>query len=133
MPDGRDPRCYHTGHAEDRGARMKGWHVALIAVFSIIIIAGVVFGFYRHSAETSPVEKLRGAIESANYCAIDSDCSPLGPVCPFGCGLVVNRNERQRILDEIRAAPVKFGCYQKMYKCRNDLPVCTDGKCRYGK
>ena len=111
---------------------MKRWLVAAIAVF-VILIAGVVLGLQWHSAKSSPVERLRGVIERANYCATDSDCSPLGPVCPFGCGLVVNRNERQRILDEIRAAPIKFGCHQTMYKCRNDLPICLDGKCGYRK
>lgn len=111
---------------------MKKWHIAVIAVF-VMVLASVLFGLYRQSKGTSVIDALRQDIDRANYCAIDSDCSPLGPVCPFGCGLFVNRNERQRILDKIKAAPITFDCYNMMYKCRSDLPVCVDRKCQYSK
>lgn len=111
---------------------MNKWHIAVIVAL-LTITATVLFVIYRQSRGSSVLEALRVDVDRANYCAVDSDCSPLGPICPFGCGLVVNRNERQRILDEIRAAPIRFDCYQKMYKCRNDLPVCNAGKCRYPK
>lgn len=116
---------------------MKKWHIALI-VASVMVPASVLFGFflfgqYRQSTGTYVVQALREAVERANYCAVDADCTPLGPVCPFGCGLVVNRNERQRILDEIKAVPVTWDCYSTMHKCRNDLPLCVDRKCRYAK
>lgn len=111
---------------------MKKWHVAVIVAL-MSFGAAVLFGIYRQTKGTSVVEALRADVDRANYCAADSDCSPLGPVCPFGCGLVVNRNERQRILDEIKAAPVTWDCFSVAYKCRSDLPVCVDGKCRYVK
>jgi|GEM_PF-2800093 len=114
---------------------MKKAHIGLIAasviVPAFVLVGFFLFGLYRQSTGTYAIEALRAAVERANYCTVDSDCTPLGPVCPFGCGLVVNRNERQRILDEIKAAPITWDCYSMMYKCRSDQPVCLDGKCRY--
>jgi len=132
LPDGRDPRCYHASLAEDRVVTMKKWHFVVIAA-SVMVAACILFVLYTQSKGTFLVEGLREAVERANYCVIDADCAPLGPVCPFGCGMVVNRNERQRILDEIKAAPITWDCYSRMYKCRNDSPVCVDRKCRDAK
>ena len=107
---------------------MKKWQMAAIA-FLAIMLAAVLFIFYKQIESESMIETVRGEITRANYCTADSDCVDIGPQYPYGCGLMVNKNERQRVQDRINAIPITWDCY---YKCQTKAaPVCLEGKCQY--
>ena len=40
---------------------------------------------------------ISAALEHANTCEVPEDCVNLGSVCPFGCNLVVNADEADKL------------------------------------
>ena len=104
----------------------------MIAIAALaIMLAAALFAIYKLNESALAIEAVRGEISRANYCAADSDCVDIGPQCPYGCNLMVNKNERQRIQDRINAIPITWDCYAMHYKCQNPAPMCLDGKCQY--
>ncbi len=70
-------------------------------------------------------EGIRNAIEEANYCVTADDCSIIGNKCPFGCEIVVNRNQATRIANLAMNFP--SDC---TYSCIATNTVgCINGKC----
>jgi hypothetical protein len=69
-------------------------------------------------------------IELANYCSAVSDCASLGSDCPFGCTILVNAAEAERIqelIDDYHAAHATEEC---MYDCVASYGTeCRGGKC----
>jgi len=107
---------------------MKKWHMVAIAAL-LILLAAVLFILYKQNEGTMMIEVVRSEIDRANYCTTNSDCVDIGPQCPYGCGIFVNKNERQRIQDRINAIPLTWDCF---YKCQTKTaPVCLEGKCQY--
>jgi hypothetical protein len=77
-------------------------------------------------AACSPTESdIRDAIEDANHCSAVSDCVDVGTVCPFGCNILVNKSEAQRIRDMLDG--YESTC---AYDCAAPKGVaCTGGRC----
>jgi len=48
-------------------------------------------------------ERLEQEIIEANYCEQATDCENIGDHCPFGCAIVVNGGEAERIEDKIES------------------------------
>lgn len=75
----------------------------------------------------TPTEKqVRKQLDSANYCKVSSDCVNIGPACPFGCQVYVNKLEQakaERLLDAYNSKCV-YGCLA----CKG--VECQEGKCR---
>lgn len=42
-------------------------------------------------------ESIRAEISSAGTCTQAADCAVVGTYCPYGCSIVVNKNEVERI------------------------------------
>ncbi|HSU73024.1 MAG TPA: hypothetical protein VLJ21_04200 [Candidatus Binatia bacterium] len=75
----------------------------------------------------TPSERdIRIKIAAASVCTRDSDCVDVGAVCPFGCNIVVNKADADRIKALVYAYP--SGC---TYSCaRVDRLQCISGTCR---
>jgi hypothetical protein len=69
----------------------------------IIIMILVVFAFISLLFVGPPLMNMysegsiRSEISKANYCNSSDDCVNAGSVCPFGCYILVNKGESQRI------------------------------------
>lgn len=77
--------------------------------------------------EISQEEFIQGQIEKANYCAIKEDCVLAERKCPFGCNILVNKNELDKINRMI--GEYKQTCYLtcaslRYYGC--DLNKCVE-------
>jgi hypothetical protein len=46
---------------------------------------------------TSQEEFIQGQIDKANYCSVKEDCVIAARKCPFGCNILVNKNELDKI------------------------------------
>jgi len=71
---------------------MKKKHIWIIIVFVVILIVG--FILYTGCPTEKQIDK---EIINANYCSTKEDCIDLGPHCPFGCGILINKSEEVRI------------------------------------
>ncbi len=47
------------------------------------------------------VDYVNESIRDAKYCKVDEDCVSIGNICPFGCGIAINKNEKDSILNLI--------------------------------
>lgn len=86
----------------------------------------IVFLFLLLSACTvqQDVEK---QIETANYCNTPDDCVNLGSRCPFGCDILVNKNEADIVKRKLNALPQINRCN---YNCvMPSLIECQENKC----
>lgn len=60
------------------------------------------------------------AIEEAKYCEKKDDCAKIESQCPFGCWVVVNKNETERIRNMIHSyeSYCAYGCTEpEGYDC----------------
>ncbi|MEI8364162.1 MAG: hypothetical protein WCF78_01765 [archaeon] len=100
----------------------KKFIFVLIATILILIIGFILYAF-------SPTEKqINKEIIKANYCSVKEDCSAKLGACPFGCNILINKNEETRIQKLITRYYVNNeGC---AYDCG---PIknfgCITGKC----
>jgi len=74
-------------------------------------------------------DSVENAIEDANYCETVDECVDIGSYCPFGCTILVNEAEADRIERKIEAwDAVHPG--QCMYDCVAISGYdCAEGKC----
>ncbi|MBI2971833.1 MAG: hypothetical protein HYY37_05430 [Candidatus Aenigmarchaeota archaeon] len=61
--------------------------VALLLAISVIIVAG-------SGVSAAYVQE---QINRSNYCAAEADCVDIGSKCPFGCHILVNKNEAAKV------------------------------------
>ncbi|MEI8364164.1 MAG: hypothetical protein WCF78_01775 [archaeon] len=111
---------------------MKKKCVFLLIAVIVIIISVLIFLFC-----TGPSEKrVNQEIKNANFCFISDDCLQIDGSCPFGCTILINKNEETRIRDLI------FEYHKNklsLSTCVYDCPVydrpqfksinCVDNKC----
>ena len=98
----------------------------LIAV--IVIIIGVLIFLFC----TGPTEKkVNQEIKNANFCSTLDDCVDIGGSCPFGCTILINKNEETRIRDLISEYyKNKIGLGTCVYDCLQLKGItCVDNKC----
>jgi hypothetical protein len=70
-------------------------------------------------------DAIQDDIDESGYCAAASECVPVGPECPFGCDILVNVAEADRIRQLL--ADHEDSCY---YDCQGPGTIaCTDGRC----
>lgn len=63
---------------------------------------------------------IKQAIEKAKYCEKKEDCAKIDSQCPFGCWVVVNKKEAERIKEMIDSyeSECVYGCVEvKGYDC----------------
>jgi hypothetical protein len=60
---------------------------------------------------------VRDEIDEANHCAAPGDCVNVGSHCPFGCYVLVNAGEAERIEELIQDYYDSHGGEQCMYDC----------------
>ncbi|MGV8162044.1 MAG: hypothetical protein ACP5N2_01780 [Candidatus Nanoarchaeia archaeon] len=90
----------------------------------LLAVITVLFFSLMLSACTPTEKQVRKQLDSANYCKVSSDCVNIGPACPFGCQVYVNKLEEiraERLLDAYNSKCV-YGC----------LP-CEEVECQAGK
>jgi hypothetical protein len=94
------------------------WGISAVSLVVVVIFS--VFFFF-----SGEEEKIKQAIEKAKYCKQKEDCVKIPSQCPFGCWVVVNKNESERIqgmIDSYESECV-YGCVElKGYDC-------IDNKC----
>jgi hypothetical protein len=72
---------------------------------------------------------LRQEIDQANHCQVASDCADAGSVCPFGCNILVHKDEVAAIRARLRAYEMGGGS-RCAYDCRALQSIqCTAGRC----
>ncbi|MGM5488633.1 MAG: hypothetical protein ACQESG_06810 [Nanobdellota archaeon] len=67
-------------------------------------------------------DQVREEIETANYCETTDECVNLGSHCPFGCYVLVNEAESDRIqglLDSYSGPECVYGCVRCNVSCIN--------------
>ena len=74
-------------------------------------------------------DTVREEIEAARYCDVESDCENIGGQCPFGCFIVVNQAESERILDLLEDYE-NWHTEECMYDCMILVGIaCEAGQC----
>ena len=70
-----------------------------------------------------PKPHLVKLIEEANYCKVKSDCNNIGPIGPYGCYILINKENVNEVKPKIEAArTLLYSCLRQRYDCLN-------GKC----
>ena len=79
------------------------------------------------TSENTIIEELK----IANYCETDNDCVNIKPMCPFGCQVVVNKAERERVEDLMSEHFEKHvECPSCIYECIAIKAIrCKNRKC----
>jgi hypothetical protein len=72
-------------------------------------------------------DTVQAAIDEANYCETEADCTDIGAICPFGCNILVNESEAEEIEGLIK----KFLDNQKSF-CNYTCPAMGDVVCEGG-
>lgn len=68
-------------------------------------------------------------IEKANYCSVKDDCASIVGLCPFDCHVVVNKEEKEEIL-ELMIDYKRYMRKECVYSCAAPGPVyCENSKC----
>lgn len=79
-------------------------------------------------------QALKTEIDAANYCEKDSDCAFLWGECPFGCHIIVNAAETERVQNLMTAYQEekrKNGGAICAYSCTPQPEFgCVSGKCQ---
>jgi len=74
--------------------------------------------------------EVKDEIDAANHCSVVSECVSLGSDCPFGCYILVNAADAERIqelIDDYHSAHATEEC---MYDCVASYGTeCRAGKC----
>jgi hypothetical protein len=75
----------------------------------------------------SPSEKqIKRQLYAANYCKTTEDCVNVGPGCPFGCEIYVNKKEESNARTLIKSFESKC-----VYGCLPPKNVeCVQGRCQ---
>jgi hypothetical protein len=83
----------------------------------------------RERTECELNEELRTFVVTRQSCTVDTDCSIILPMCPFGCGIPVAGTHEAAVrtkLDDLTTR-VRFPC---KYMCHlTSKVVCDDGRC----
>lgn len=70
-------------------------------------------------------DRMERSIDEANYCATADECVDVGSVCPFGCNILVNEAEADRIDRRLGRWPERCA-----YDCMAMTAVeCVEGQC----
>lgn len=93
----------------------------LFAIFAVMAPVAMA----DHASEEAHI---RAMIAEKNYCEVDSDCSEVRHVCPFGCDVPLNKKEvssvQKAIMDHYQAGKT---C---VYECKSPAAIkCRDKKC----
>ena len=67
---------------------------------------------------------IRNQIYQENYCTTKDDCVNIGSKCPFGCYILVNKNEAEKIKKLVNS-------YES--NCVYDCMYCPDFECKNGR
>lgn len=82
-------------------------------------------GCGNEGARTPTEAEVWAEIEAAGYCVSDDECVDVGPRCPFGCAIPVNRAEAGRIREVLESTPRTC-----IYLCGTAGVVsCEEGRC----
>ena len=72
-------------------------------------------------------DEIRAEIRSANTCTTASDCSNVGTYCPYGCNILVNKSQAERIrqlLESNHENNCAFDCIPlQSIACENQICV----------
>ncbi|MEI8364163.1 MAG: hypothetical protein WCF78_01770 [archaeon] len=106
---------------------MKKKCVFLLIATIVIIIGVLIFLFCTGPSE----KKVNQEIKNANFCSISDDCTHIGGSCPFGCTILINKNEETRIRDLISEYHKnKLSFSTCVYNCLQLKGIaCVDNKC----
>jgi hypothetical protein len=75
-------------------------------------------------------QSVKSEIEEARVCSTANDCVGLGAHCPFGCDVVVNKTEAERIQDLMNQYSDAQNGGECLYDCLQSGPiVCDAGLC----
>lgn len=86
------------------------------ALFSLLFLVGC----------GASEESIRAEIRSAAACSQASDCAVVGTYCPYGCSIVVNKSEVERIR-KLLEANSNNTC---VYDCAVQTSIaCENGAC----
>lgn len=111
---------------QDAGRNFVDKKIAIGAI--LVLLIAVLFMYKQPLSE----KYIKAEIEKANYCNFKEDCVNIGSVCPFGCDILVNKNEAKRISGLIGAfQDCTFGvCKFCDYMCIQFKGIdCIDKKC----
>ena len=73
---------------------------------------------------------VKDEIDAANYCTVTTDCADVGTDCPFGCNILVNASEAERIQELINDYHSGRPNEECMYDCVASYGIeCRAGKC----
>ncbi len=87
-----------------------------------VLFAGLLLG----SCGLSESE-IREEIRIAGHCSTAADCVDIGSFCPYGCSIVVHKDEADR-LRRLLSAYAKNNC---LYDCAELKAIrCEAGQCR---
>jgi hypothetical protein len=82
---------------------------------TVLVAGGIALALV---AACGPSEShVKEEIAQANHCTAPADCVNLGSHCPFGCYVLVNQSEADRIADLIQEYDDAHSRSQCMYDC----------------
>ncbi|MEI8364161.1 MAG: hypothetical protein WCF78_01760 [archaeon] len=97
----------------------------IILLIVTILVLSIGFILYKFSPTEKQVSK---EIIKANYCSVKEDCISVGPSCPFGCSILINKNEEIRISSLI--SKYNGGIKGCVYSCMELQGInCVNNKC----
>ncbi len=108
-----------------RNAKKSAYEKTVIILAVLAFAAGLAwFLFFSDKIAESNIRK---EISTANYCETFSDCRIVLSQCPFGCYVVVNKSEVNRIRSIIENYPSRCA-----YSCVEAKGVdCVSNKCQF--
>ena len=66
-------------------------------------------------------------LDEANYCEVANDCISIGQKCPFGCNILVNKEEADIMQRKLNALPDTRCTYDCI---KISEIVCEENKCK---
>ena len=115
---------------------MEKKHIFLI-IIAIVVVAGTGLFLLNNSSESKcndMYDKIRSAIEDANYCEVDSDCKTLilgGTYIDFGCYHFINSDIDESIFYE-KMRDYADQCVEIINLCAPAPDAkCVSNKCVY--
>lgn len=95
---------------------MNARNAAVLTILLLLLFAVIAFLNPRSEGQ------IKREIEQARYCDTKNDCTPVNSQCPFGCYVIVNKNEAQRIEQLISSfrSTCTYSCIElKGFDCIN--------------
>lgn len=98
--------------------------VKIISVlFGVIVATAIALS----SSQSIKQSYISSEIKRADYCDIDADCVIAGSKCPFGCAIIVNKNETGRIMRMVNtySSNCNYSCAAECQKA-----ICQNNRCQ---